>query len=269
MTLSRCFRVLGAVVGLIAVFSVMSPLAQAKKPNPGYEQFAGCPNPFTENSEISTCIRQEITSGRFKLGSKEVPIEKTITLTGGIEANTTGQIKWNSEGGLTKVRQKVPGGVIGLTGLTWLLEFLGSEALTLYAVTETAGTPVLTSGTTVTLPIKVHLENATLGSNCYVGSTSSPITLHLTEGKSGKLTGNESVFSFDEAREISTFTGGKYVDGTFTAPGASGCVLTLFGFIPISINGLVNAESGLPAGSGTNETEQNFKQELVDAELAY
>jgi hypothetical protein len=33
------------------------------------------------------------------------------------------------KGGLRPVKQKVPGGVIGLTGLTWLLEFLGSEAL--------------------------------------------------------------------------------------------------------------------------------------------
>ncbi len=51
---------------------------------------------------------------------------------------------------------------------------------------------------------------------------------------------------------------GTYVDNSFAAPGANGCVLTLFGFIPISINGLVNAQSGLPSPAGTNETVQHI-----------
>src|SRR5260221_7671068 len=72
------------------------------------------------------------------MGSKDVPIEKPFTLSGGFESEFT-KFFYNSKGGLTPVKQKVPGGVIGLTGLTWLLEFLGSEALTLYAVTELAG----------------------------------------------------------------------------------------------------------------------------------
>jgi hypothetical protein len=271
MTLSRCFKALGAVVGLVAIFAALSPMAQAAKPDPGYEQFAGCPNPFTEDSTITTCLRQEIIGGRFKMGNKNVKIEHTITLTGGIRGTSTGEIKWNSEGGLTKVKQTVPGGVTGLTGLTWLLEFFGVNALSLYAVTETAGTPILASATSVILPIKVHLEtpSGVLGSNCRVGSDSAPMVLHLTTGTSGKLTGKESVFSFEPVREIGTFTGGKYVDGTFTAPGANGCVLTLFGFIPISINGLVDSQSGLPAESGVNETEQEFKQELTNSEFAY
>jgi len=59
------------------------------------------------------------------------------------------------------------------------------------------------------------------------------------------------------------------VDNSFSAPGASGCVLTLFGFIPISINGLVNSQSGLPAAAGTNETKQEFDAELVSKKLVY
>jgi hypothetical protein len=270
MTLSRCFKVLGAVVGLVAVFAAISPAAQARVPDPGYEQFAGCPDPFTEDSLVTTCVRQEVLGGRFKLGSKEVKIEHPLTLTGGIR-NSTNEIVWNSEGGLTKVKQTVPGGVVGITGLTWLLEFFSVNALSLYATTETAGTPFLISATEVTLPIKVHLEtpSGVLGPNCRVGSDSNPITLHLTTGTSGVLTGHEAVFSFNPTLEISKFSNGEFVDGTFTAPGANGCVLTLFGFLPISINGLVNSQSGLPAGSGTNETEQEFTEELVNSEFAY
>ena len=59
------------------------------------------------------------------------------------------------------------------------------------------------------------------------------------------------------------------MDDLFAAPGANGCVLTLFGFIPISINGLVNTASGLPAAAGTNTTVQNFDAAIVNAEFPY
>jgi hypothetical protein len=274
MKLKRYASLLVAVAGLIVAFAAVSPAAQAKTPNPGYTQFAGCPSPFTENSEIRTCIKSQITGGHFKLGNKEVPIENPITLTGGVK-NGFGQLFFNSEGGLTKVKQKVPGGVIGLTGLTWLLEFLGSEALTLYATTELAGTPIIGGTEFAQLPIKVHLSNSVLGNNCYVGSTSSPIVLNLTTGTTSPpppnkpITGKVPTISFDPVLEISKANNGVYVDNSFAAPGANGCVLTLFGFIPISINGLVNTASGLPAAAGTNETVQNFYAELVNAEFPY
>jgi hypothetical protein len=169
------------------------------------------------------------------------------------------------------VRQKVPGGVIGLTGLTWLAEFLGSDALTLYAVTELAGQPEFEGLEHINLPIKVHLENSTgvLGHKCYVGSNSNPIVLHLTTGTSGALTGANPTPEFDPATEILHLNNGKYVDNTFSAPGANGCTLTLLGFLPISLNGLVNLQSGLPAGPGTNETTQVIDTEIVEEPLVY
>lgn len=277
MTSYRYAKLLGAVVGLITAFAMLSPAAQAETPNPGYTQFAGCPSPFTENSEVKTCVRSEITSGHFKMGNKEVPIEKPIVLTGGVKTIFGAPLVFNSEGGLTKVKQKVPGGVIGLTGLTWLFEFLGSEALTLYATTELAGTPIIGGFDFAQLPIKVHLENTTgvLGKNCYVGSTSSPIVLNLITGTTAPpapnkpISGKKPTTSIDPVLEILKASNGTYVDNSFAAPGASGCVLTLFGFIPISINGLVNAQSGLPAAAGTNETVQNFNAEIVNAEFPY
>jgi hypothetical protein len=278
MNSSRFARLLVAVAGLVLAFAMLSPVAQAKKPNPGYEQFAGCPSPFTENPAVKTCVRSVIKSGHFKLGNKDVPIEKPITLTGGVsEIFALSPVLFNSEGGLTKAKQKVPGGVIGLTGLTWLAEFLGIEALTLYATTELAGTPLIASTVFAQLPIKVHLENSTgvLGSKCYVGSTASPIVLNLTTGTTSPpppnkpITGKAPGLFFEPVREIQEAKNGEYVDNSFAAPGANGCVLTLFGFIPISINGLVNAQSGLPAAAGTNETRQVFDAEVVNAEFPY
>jgi hypothetical protein len=276
MNSNRFARLLVAVAGLVLAFAMLSPVAQAKKPNPGYEQFAGCPNPTTENAKVKTCVRSEIVSGHFKLGNKNVPIEKPLVLTGGVENPfAPGPLYFNSEGGLSKAKQKVPGGVIGLTGLTWLAEFLGIEALTLYATTELAGTPIVAGTAFAQLPIKVHLENGALGSKCYVGSSTSPIVLNLTTGTTSPpppnkpITGKEPRSVFEPEREIQKELEGTYVDNSFAAPGANGCVLTLFGFIPISINGLVNSESGLPAAAGTNETVQNFNAEVVNAFYPY
>jgi len=277
MTSKRMARLIVAVVGLITAFAALSPAAQAQKPLPGYERFAGCPNK-AEKPTIPTCLYSEIKSGYFEMGSKKVPIEKPITLTGGVEKLfSPSPVVFNSEGGLTKAKQKVPGGVIGLTGLTWLAEFLGIEALTLYATTELAGTPVVAGSAFAQLPIKVHLENSTgvLGKNCYVGSTASPIVLNLTTGTTSPpppntpMSGTAPTPVFDEATEIQTELNGTYVDNSFAAPGANGCVLTLFGFIPISINGLVNTQSGLPAAAGTNETVQNFDAGVVGRFFVY
>jgi len=260
--------VLGTAIMAMALFA---PAAMAKTPAPGYSQFAGCPSK-EENAAVTGCLNVRVKGGNFKMGSKNVPIEKPFTLSGGYAE--TGQFFFNSKGGLSKAKQKVPGGVIGLTGLTWLAEFLGIEALTLYATTELAGAPQPLAEPAY-LPIKVHLENGALGNNCYVGSTSSPITLLLTTGTTSPpppnkpITGKETEYNFDVVTEILHLDNGIFVDNSFSAPGASGCVLTLFGFIPISINGLVNSQSGLPAPAGTNETKQTTDLELVSQAKVY
>jgi hypothetical protein len=265
-------KLLGGAVAALVVVAMLAPMAQATTPAPGYGAFAGCPSP-AEKAGIALCLRSVVTGGHVKLGSKEVPITNPIVLSGGTEEGLTG-FAANSKGGLTPVKQKVPGGVIGLTGLTWLAEFLGSEALTLYAVTEAAGQPNI-GLFELTLPVKVHLINSALGSQCYVGSTTTPIKFNLGFGTTNPpppnkpITGVEPHFVSDPATGIFGLKGGTYVDNSFAAPSASGCVLTLFGFIPISINGVVNAASGLPAAAGTNETVQNIETELVESALVY
>ncbi len=253
-----------------AALATIAPAAQATTPAPGYGQFANCPSP-AENPAVTACVKAAVKGGHFQMGNKDVPITNPMTLSGGVEAG--GNVAKGPTGPiLTPVKQKVPGGVVGLTGLTWLLEILGSEALTLYAVTETAGT--VNFGETLNMPIKVHLINSTLGNNCYVGSNSNPIKLALTAGTTNPPPPNEPIsgaapeFSLTP-NGILVGKNGLLVDNSFSAPGASGCVLTLFGFIPISINGLVNSQSGLPAAAGTNETKQIVDQELTDVHLVY
>ncbi len=261
---------------LLAVALVAPAAHAAATPKAGYTQFKGCPS-VTEDAESLVCVRTVVNSGNLKMGNKNVPIEQPIVLVGGTDANLQ-NFRYNSAGGILPAKQKVPGGVIGLTGLTWLLEFFGSDALTLYAVTELAGTPdVNIFEEPVELPIKAHLEtpSGVLGKNCYIGSNTNPISLNLTTGTTSPpgpnkpITGVPATFSFNETTLISYLKNGTFVDNSFAAPGASGCVLTLFGFIPISLNSIVNLQAGVPSPAGTNETKQNFNVEIVDSETAY
>lgn len=266
----KLLTLLGAA--LIAL-AALAPSALAKTPAPGYERFAGCPS-SDENPIVEACTRSVVKSGHLQMGSKDVPITNPIVLSGGIDGDLEGPLFANSKGGLTPVKQLVPGGVIGLTGLDWLVNFLGIEALKLYAVTELAGAPVLTSEE-LTLPIRAHLINPVLGNNCYVGSFSNPIVLKLTTlttnppAPNKPISGTPPTPGFDASTGVFTLSNGTFVDNSFAAPGASGCVLTLFGFIPVSINGLVNSQSGLPAAAGTNETVQNFDLEVVGSNTVY
>lgn len=250
-------RSLLAAFAALAAMAMLVPVAQAQTPAPGYTQFAGCPTP-TESTETAVCMRSVIKSGNFKMGNKNVPITKPMTLSGGLNGELQ-NFKANSKGGLTKAEQLVPGGVIGLTGLDWLINFLDIDSLQLKAITELAGQPVI-GFEGLTMPIKVRLVNPVLGSKCYVGSNSAPIVLFLKEEVSPEFIEDES--------GILTIKNGVFSDKTFSAPGANGCTLTLFGFIPISINGLVNSQSGLPAATG-NETVQNIDIELVNREFVY
>lgn len=267
-------RLLSAAGMAMLALVLLAPMAQAKEPAPGYTQFAGCPSPEeVPPPAITGCIRSVVSGGHLQVGKKDVPIKAPLTISGGVNEELE-NFTANSKGGLSKVKQEVPGGIIGLTGLDWLINFLGLEDLKLYAVTELAAPPSGFTISTVTIPIKVNLINPILGSKCYIGSTASPITLKLTTGTTSPpapnkpITGKEPTPSFDE-KEILHLDNGIYVDNSFSAPGASGCTLTLFGFIPISLNGFVNSQSGLPAAAGTNEAVQNFSVEIVERVNVY
>jgi hypothetical protein len=274
MVQSKRFTLLAVLGAAIMMLGVLVSSASAAETAPGYEQFAGCPTE-EESPESVICVRSDVPSGNLEVGNKELPIENPLTIVGGLNVQLQ-NFRYNDEGGFLPVAQKVPGGVLGLTGLTWLLEFFGSEALTLYATTELAGEPTNFTVQTVTLPLKVHLTNpgGLLGSTCYLGSDSEPMTLNLTTGTTEPpppnepITGVKPKVSVGED-EIIKYSNGTYVDNSFAAPGVNGCKLVLFGFIPISINGLIDEISELPSPAGTNTAVENFNLEIVGRELVY
>jgi hypothetical protein len=271
----------GVTAALAMLLFASSALATAHHPKGEYAQFGECP---LNRSTITDCIYSLSSGGGFTIGKKTVPIVNPVTLQGGFEGESPNIKFYGAEEGntLSKTPQPVPGGLFGITAPKWwpiwIQEWFNkqiNEGLTgVNATVELTGpTKGLTNialntenllfeeGTALGLPVKIHLENAILGSNCYLGSESSPIQINFTTGTSGSLKGAAGVLSFNEPLfTIITIAGGKLVNNTYSAPGVSGCG-GIFSFL---IDPLVNEILGVPAGEGKNSATLEGK--LQDAQ---
>jgi hypothetical protein len=272
MELKHTRKLLVTLAALVAL-TVLTPsnASATTTPAPGYGQFAGCPNP-AQIPSIEICFHSVFTSGEFQVGGIEFPVVNPITYSGGLTPSF--EVDYNASGGVPPVAQPVPGGIIGLTGLTWLAELLGSSELALYAHIELAGTPGAPLPETFALPVKIHLTNTILGSNCYIGSNAEPILLDLITGTTGPpppnspITGTEPEISVTP-NEVVDFSNGTFVDNSFAGAEANGCVLTISGSPPIPIDSLINSQNGLPAAAGSNRAILDFDTELVEDAVAY
>jgi len=273
--MKRHLGVLLTVVGTALAFLAVASAAQATPPAAPYQDFAGCPSP-AEDDTVAFCLKTVTDGGHIQFGKKNVPITNPIVLRGGL-SQLTGSFVANSEGGIVPVRQTVEGGLVGLTGLSWLDEALaGKEQLKVYAVVELAGQPSSLLELPFSLPIKIHLENAVLGNSCYVGSNENPIQLNLTTGTTNPpapntpISGQEFSELAPEAGRPEVLTGenGIFVDNSYAVPKANGCVLNI-GSQHYNIDWLVNAATGLPAAAGTNTTVQDFDISVVSPQVVY
>lgn len=265
-------KALFVVTALAAITALVPSTAGATTtPAAGYEQFTGCPHPG-QNPLIATCFRSVISGGELQMGNVEIPITEPIELSGGMTGS--GAFDFNANGGLQQASQKVPGGIVGFTGFTFLGGLPPAEQ-ELFAVIELAGTPGDQLADPAYLPVKVHFINPVLGNKCYVGSNANPIKLERTTGTTSPpppnspIEGVEGSASTTSPSGIEDIAEGTHVDNSFATPGASGCVLTLFGYIPISINSAINFTSALPSPAGSNTTIQNFDTEHVSAATVY
>ncbi len=264
--------------------------AMATKPTGAFVNFGNCP---TKTAGVNYCVFGQTTSGEFKIKNTEVPITKTITIQGGIiENEETGAETWvNAANGaetLSKTPENVPGGVLKLVAPSFFFEplkkiweefiaksFLGANAtaelegkITISRLNLLTGEPDALS-----LPVRVHLENGFLGSKCYVGSSSKPVTIELTTGETKPPLPNKAIKGslgepeFLEEGNLLILKKNELVNNSFSAPGAEGCgSQILFGLFTGLIDEAVNAEIGLPSASGNNTAI--FKGTLENASAA-
>jgi hypothetical protein len=280
------------------VLLVSAATAQATEPTGAFKVFAQCPR----FSGVRFCLYAQVESGEVKVGSQSVPInadkKHELVLQGGYTRNSeTGEEHFsgalNGET-LSKTPQNVPGGLAGLIncteitggGLVEIAARVACKAVFENALTGVSSTAELAlpatsigissdnlineEGVALSLPLKLHLENPLLGSECYIGSSSSPVTFNLTTGTtsppepnkpiSGKL--GEVAFLESEGIEYTQITNTTLVDNAFSTPGASGCG-GIFSFL---LDPIIDAKLGLPSVAGHNTTIQNGKETLTLAE---
>lgn len=268
------------VVGVSAAAS--SALAVTHHPKGEYAQFADCP---LANAKISSCLFAKTESGKFIIGTTEVPILNPITLQGGVEFFLSGEEKVvAAEDGntLSKSAQKVPGGLAGLVKCFEIenffervaCELLFENGLTGVNATTELAAPASSiglhtfallggAGTALSLPVKVHLENPLLGSNCYIGSNAKPVVIELTTGTTSPpppnkpISGSPGTTSFNSAGTIVTVLNNELVNNSFAAPKAENCGI---------VTGLVNAKLSLPAAAGKNTAILKGKLQVAAAE---
>jgi hypothetical protein len=265
-----------AVTVVASMMLASSALASSHNPKGEFAQFAECP---LNRATITDCIYSVTSGGAFTIGNKTVPIVNPVTLQGGFEGGGSEIKFFGAENGntLSKTPQPVPGGLVGIVAPTWWPKFIQdwfnngiNEGLTGVNATVELAAPatsiklntenlLLEEGTALGLPVKFKLDNALLGSNCYIGSNSKPVQIDFTSGTSGKVKGTAGELSFNEAGTLITISGGKLVNGVFAAPAAAGCG----GIFSLFIDPLVNSILGTPAASGKNTASLEGK--LQDA----
>jgi len=260
--------VIGLAVLPVALFgAASSALAQPHHPTGEFAQFGDCP---LSNAQTENCIYSLSNGGYFTVGKKTVPLKNPVTLQGGFKENVAEELEFiGAEDGntLSKTPQPVPGGLLGITAPTSWPKFLQewfnngiNNGLTGVNATVELAAPassiglstenlLFEEGTALSLPVKIHLENALLGSTCYIGSNSHPVVIPFTTGQSGKIHGSAGELSFNKAFTLITIKGGKLVNNTFAAPGATGCGGPIIEYL---LDPLVNSVLGVPAGAGSN-----------------
>ncbi|MGW4704629.1 hypothetical protein [Streptomyces sp. NPDC004285] len=264
---------LSALTALGAFASLGTATATTPQLNGGWAPFDRCPVDApamlaTDGlDQAPQCVSSSSASGAIKLGNTTVITGRTNLQIGVIQnADGTSSVVAPPAGSLIADSATVPGGLLGLMCpsdipfITDICRQLSDAKLNkITATMESVGTPsdfdqiagVLTDMPIVAIPVRIHLENPFLGSNCYIGTKANPIILRPNNKTSPdfsveRYNGDGSANEEGDLSRLNIL-GSTQVDTTFAVPGASGCGLGLG-----LVNGAVNLKTGLPSAAGRN-----------------
>jgi hypothetical protein len=232
-----------------------------------YAKFAHCP---ISDPLVTSCLAGKMT-GTFQLGSTTLTLTKPAVVTFGLDAGTPGVttvvLPTDGTPGLSAAPVVVPGGLLGIPGAP------GGGALQVTAQPQLAGLPtinlgnlLLSHGTAISLPLDVIVANPLIGAGCTIGSTSTPLTLNLTDGTTDPPAPNTPVTGslgtlHSTQSGLLTVKGSTLVDNAFAGPGTSGCG-------PLGIlDPIINVDKGLPSAAGTNSATLTGNTSTVPASL--
>lgn len=276
------------LAGAVAALAFLCILASARSAsavtlNGDWAPFTRCPvnsSPMLAADGVkyaAACASADSPSGSSRIGNTSLTTGQSNLQFGLIENNTTTPSTFSvvapSAGALVAAPANVPGGLLGLmcpsnvpliTQLCEEAENNGLNAVT--ATVESAGAPSDFSITAqfavgkpiITLPIKIHLQNPLLGSDCYIGTNSDPIVLHPanlerpTFGPGGLFNPNGTPNPTNGVLQSNILIANEG-DSSFAAPGASGCGGILSPIVDLA----VDLKDGLPSPSGNNSVVLN------------
>ncbi len=268
-----------AIVVLIAMWLAQS--ASALQPPAGspwshpttsgptgpYAPFGDCP---LTTPNVYDCLIGAVSGGQLTLGKITVPIDRTLTLQGGLarEPGTENTTLAPAVDGdtLSPTPLEVPGGLLHLLGfsspnpprrgpLAWWSRAVNGATATL----ELVGTAQVSTfnllveeGPALVLPVRVRFRNPLLGNQCFIGSAAEPVMLPLTDGTTSPpppnqpIKGTSGLLSLEQEATIAKLTEGVFVNNEFAAPKVQGC--GLFG----QLDGPLDHGIGLPSPAGSN-----------------
>ncbi|MFF4242873.1 hypothetical protein ACFYY2_00160 [Streptomyces sp. NPDC001822] len=224
------------------------------------------------DTDIPLCVTSTSPNGTIKLGNTTATTGSTNLQFGVIQhpAEGTYTVVPPPAGSIVSGKTTIPGGLLGImcpSNVPVISAVCGQITnATLNKVTatvESAGTPTefslvagISSGPIVKLPVKIKLENPLLGSNCYIGSSGSPVILrpgNLSAPSMAATRHNgDGSDNPDEGSLIRIgLSGAAQGDSQFAVPKASGCGL---GGI---LSWAIDLKVGLPAAAGSNNLVLN------------
>jgi hypothetical protein len=208
--------------------------------------FAQCP---LTNPEVNICNYLPGTGGELTIGSRKVPFGKAITIQGGAIVNeeTGAEVFVDAANGETISKAPLP--VSGLHGVTATLELVGTPSIS-------RADMFFQEGVALSLPLRIHLQGRLLGSACYIGSETSPVTVPLRTGPTDPpppnvpIEGSPGHFEHpgDQESVIVELIENRLVENAFAEPGVSGCG----GSLSFIVDPLLDARLGLPSAAGHN-----------------
>jgi hypothetical protein len=201
--------------------------------------------------DVVGCVVIQSTDGHIAANGHNLPLGDSIKVEGaiaqGADGGTVTFVPPASGPALTARPVDVPGGLFG-AGYPYSFN-------SVKATVEQVGTVGFDYTTLdLTLPIRIRFTNALLGANCVIGSTATPITLHLTTGLTSPPPPNTPIsgaFGTVDTPPGTAFAlmGNLEVDNAFAVPAATGC-----GIVAQSqVTKTINNNLGLPSAAGHND----------------
>jgi hypothetical protein len=223
-------------------------------------------------------------------GKHAIVLQGGITNAGESDERFVGALNGET---LSKTPQNVPGGLTGLVNCTEIkgegllkpLAELAKAACKLVFENKTTGVSAVTElakpaseigistsnlenaeGVALSLPVKIKLENTFLGGECYIGSSSTPVTLKLTTGLTSPAAPNKPIkgkvgqIRAKDEFELLELINNELVDNAFSAPAATGCG----GIFSVLVDPLIDSKIGLPSADGKNTAiQKNYIREAT------